>query len=361
MVRRIIILSTIFLDESGYTGQDLLNVTQPIFTLASLNLPESDCIELKNNFFNKVQAAELKYSALSRRPRQQKLILDFLKELSYEPNLVKFVIAHKQYVLVTKMVEILVEPATYEDGLDLYNRGANIALSNLIYYTFPVFGGEAFFQKLLKNFQDMIRSRTKESYKAFFEPLFTQDYPQELDELLTYLRVSHTKFGYNLLEDDSSLDIATSCTLSLMTSWQDYLNEDLTLIHDNSSAMAKDRKIWDILVNPNLPSIEVGYDRRKTQFPIRVVETHPEDSKNWAGLQLADILAGAFSKSARWLYEGQSTDDDFGKRLAEICGESFDCFPICPQKEFTPEQMGTTDNNAADPLDYIGSLLMQNL
>lgn len=31
-------LSTIFLDESGYTDQDLLNQEQPIFTLASLIL-----------------------------------------------------------------------------------------------------------------------------------------------------------------------------------------------------------------------------------------------------------------------------------------------------------------------------------
>ena len=354
-------MSTIFLDESGYTGQDLLNVTQPTFTLASLNLPEPDCIELKNKFFNKVQGAELKYSSLSRRPRQQNFIINFLKELSYKPNLVKFVIAHKQYVLVTKMVEILIEPATYEDGLNLYDKGANIALSNLIHYTFPVFGGEVFFKKLLINFQNMIRLKTKESYKAFFEPLSTQDYPQDLVELLTYLRGSHTKFGYGLLEDYSSLDIATSCTLSLMSYWQHDLSEDLILIHDNSSAMAKDRRIWDVLVDHSLHPIEVGYDRRKTQFPIRVVETHPEDSKNWAGLQLADILAGAFSRSVKWLYEGQNADDDFGRRLAEICGESFDCLPIWPQREFTPEQMGTTSQNAADPLDYVCSLLMQNL
>jgi hypothetical protein len=52
-------LSTIFVDECGYTGQNLLDAVQPIFALASLNLSELDCIDLKNNFFGRVKSVEL--------------------------------------------------------------------------------------------------------------------------------------------------------------------------------------------------------------------------------------------------------------------------------------------------------------
>lgn len=354
-------MSTIFVDESGYTGEDLLNIEQPFFTLASLNLSELDCKELKGRFFNKVQATELKYSSLSRRPRQQKLILDFLKELSFKPELVKFIYAHKQYVLVTKMVEILVEPVTHEDGLDLYDRGANIALSNLIYYTFPVLGGEVFFQKLLRNFQNMIRFRTEQSYKAFFEPLFCQEYPQELDELLVLFRESHNKFGYNLLSTLDNLDIAFSSTLSLMSHWRQDLDDDIILIHDNSSAMAKQKKIWDAIVDPNVPPIVVGYDRRQTQFPIRVVKTCSEDSKNWDGLQLVDILAGAYTRCIKWLSEGKQSDDKFGMSLAEIMSDSFYGDPIFPQFLFTPEELGIVGiNSSINSIDHISNLLIQN-
>ena len=356
-------MSTIFLDESGYTGQDLLNPEQPIFTLASLNLSESDCKELKDRFFSKVQSTELKYSSLSRKPRQQQMILDFLKELSTKPELIKVLVAHKQFVLLTKMVEMLFEPVCYEEGIDLYDRGGNLALNNLLFYTLPALGGEDFFQKLLKDFQDMIRSKMA-SYEAFFKPLLTQRYSQDIDELLDFFRVSHYRFGDELLKDEllkteAPLDITVSSILLLMNSWQKDINENIILIHDKNSAMAKAREMWDALVDPSLPSVEVGYDRRKTIFPIRVAQTYPEDSKSWAGLQLVDILAGAFTHSARWLNKDNNADDDFGESLTKIINESFSVNQIIPELKFTPEQLGTTGGNAVDPNDYVASILSQ--
>jgi len=353
-------LNTIFLDECGYTGKNLLDTEQPVFTLASLTLPESDCKELKNNFFSNVKSTELKYSSLSRRPKHKRMILEFLKELSGKPDLIKFSFADKKFVLVAKMVEMLVEPACYEDGIDLYDQGANIGLANLLFYTLPVFGGVDFFNALLKNFQEMMRLRTKESYQTFFEPILLQEYSSNLNELLNFFRGSHVKYGYELLETKDHLDIAVSLTLNLISLWQQDLNDGIVLVHDDSSAMARERKIWDAIVDPNLPSIEVGYDRRKAQFPIGVIKTCPEDSKNWAGLQLADILAGAFTRCVRWLSEGENVDDEFGRSLTEIVGEAFLCFPLAPEKKFTPDQLGTTGSNAFSPLDHLVSIFMKN-
>ena len=59
-------MQTIFLDESGYTGEHLLDTDQPIFALASHHISERSCEELKRRFFGRVQARELKYSQLRR-------------------------------------------------------------------------------------------------------------------------------------------------------------------------------------------------------------------------------------------------------------------------------------------------------
>jgi hypothetical protein len=353
-------MSTIFIDECGYTGQNLLDEVQPIFTLASLNLSELDCQDLKADFFGRVKSTELKYSALSRRPAQQEMILDFVKKLAEKPDLVKFAFAHKQFVLVTKMVEMLVEPVCHEDGMDLYDKGGNLALSNLLFYTLPVLGEENFFDNLLNTFQDMMRSRTEEAYNAFFGLIFVEKYSGTLDQLLNFFRRSHIEFGYELLKTKDHLDIAVSLTLVLMSLWRQDVDDNLILIHDRSSAMAKERKIWDAIVDPNLPPIEVGYDRRKAQLPIGVVKTCSEDSKSWAGLQLVDILAGSFTRCARWLAEGGRNEDSFGKNLTKMIGESFYCFPIFPEKKFTPEQLGATESNAVPPHDYLVHLFMQN-
>ena len=42
---------TIYLDESGYTGQDLLNSEQPIFLGASTNLPDDVAASLVRSAF----------------------------------------------------------------------------------------------------------------------------------------------------------------------------------------------------------------------------------------------------------------------------------------------------------------------
>jgi hypothetical protein len=352
-------LSTIFVDECGYTGQNLLDTVQPIFTLASLNLSESDCIDLKSEFFGRVKSVELKYSSLSKRPNQQEMIIDFIKGIAGKHEIVKFAFAHKQFVLVSKMVEMLVEPACYEDGIDLYDKGANLALVNLLFYTLPVSAGKSLFSDLLITFQDMMRTRTEASYQKFFGLVLAERDSDNLNELLNFFRISHFKFGYELLETADHLDISVSLTIALMSLWRKDVKDDLFLIHDRSSAMSKQKKIWDAIVDSQLVPVEIGYDRRKMQFPIRVVKTSSGDSKQWAGLQLVDILAGAFTTSARWLLDGRNNDDHFGRELTELM-DQFACFPIVPELKFTPEQLETTEENAVPPLDYLVNLFMQD-
>ena len=117
----------LFIDECGYTGEDLFNEDQPVFVLASFWLAEEYCVDLKHKYFSKVKAKELKHSRLSRYPAQQNMVIDFLRDIAKESDSVKFAIANKHYVLVTKIVDLLIEPMAYEDGLDFYQDGLNIA------------------------------------------------------------------------------------------------------------------------------------------------------------------------------------------------------------------------------------------
>ena len=89
---------TVFCDESGYTGSNLLNLDQPVFVLATLMAPE--CRELKDQFFRAVSADELKHSKLSGNLSQQKQILSFLGHLSANPEMVNLGVTHKRYALV---------------------------------------------------------------------------------------------------------------------------------------------------------------------------------------------------------------------------------------------------------------------
>lgn len=338
-------MPTIFLDECGYTGSNLLDLEQPIFSLASLNCPEETCKEIKQSFFSKVQAQELKYTKLSKLPSQKKMLLNFFHELGKNRELVKFFVAHKKYVLVTKMVEILLEPFAYENDIDIYDQGENIRFSNFLYYALPVIGGRDFFEDLLIRFQKMINSRTLESYDCFFELVFEKTYPDSINGLLDIFRGIDIVIGSDILDTNDNLNIPLSCTFSLMSDWRKDISGNIILIHDASSQMAKNGDIWNALVKPNRLPVEFGYDHCKFSLPIGVKETCEKNSKDWAGLQLADLLAGGVTQYVKWFSEGENPDNEFCKKLAET--QLFDCI----RQSIWPD---------ASTIDHFSQILMES-
>ena len=58
----------LFLDESGYTGPDLINRDQPFFTLASTNVGEADARSLLSSCFG-VREGEVKFANLAKSGR----------------------------------------------------------------------------------------------------------------------------------------------------------------------------------------------------------------------------------------------------------------------------------------------------
>src|SRR6266446_9402511 len=109
-------VARIYIDECGYTGDDLFNVNQPIFCLASTSLSEEKCQELKDIYFGKVKSKELKHSQLAKNKSQQIMVIDLLRDLKKISETIKFSIAHKRFALLTKIADLIVEPIFYDNG-----------------------------------------------------------------------------------------------------------------------------------------------------------------------------------------------------------------------------------------------------
>ena len=91
-----------------------------------------------------------------------------------------------------------------------------------------------------------------------------------------------------------ALDLSFSTAINLMALWREKLgDEPIDLVHDQSSNMAKQKQLWDLLVSPNTPPARVGHDSRKKRFPLGVSGTIFVDGRTNSGLQIADIIAGA--------------------------------------------------------------------
>ena len=351
-------MTKIFLDECGHTGQDLLNKAQPFFVLASLSYSEEELVELKQRFFSKVKAKSLKHASLCGRASQQQMVLQLMQEVQGNPSKHKITVVHKKYALVGKIVDLIIEPFAYENNFDIYEGGFNIATTNVFFYTIPVFGGEDFFDELLVSFQNMIRTRTKESIIRFFEFVFKEYASESLNEELEPLRSAFRYFGLNILDSLSKhpLDIAMGQAMLLVSEWKKDNNESITVIHDQSSNMARQKYIWDALVSPDIPETVLGYDRRVWHFPIGVKETLFESDETFCGLQIADVVAGGVARAAKWAYITQDPQDSYGKALFEMI-KDMRVLPLLPQLAFTSEDLGTTGEKIADPNDFMARII----
>jgi hypothetical protein len=205
----------------------------------------------------------------------------------------------------------------------------------------------------------MLRTRTESSYDEFFKPLFEKKYSKELDELLVFIKYAHIKLGYEFIKDLplNMLDVGLSYALNLMALWRTETSEDIYLIHDRSSAMSKQEAIWKALVDPGVPPMVVGYDRRKMTYPIAVHETRFENSENYAGLQLADVLAGALTYYGKWLADSKTPSDEYGVKLNKIFLDMDIDQMIWPSPNVTPADLRTTGENAEDPIAHVQEII----
>ena len=176
---------------------------------------------------------------------------------------------------------------------------------------------------------------------------------------MIFFKASHIKHGPSILDRMplNSLDIAFAETFTLVSIWSKSLKGDIVLVHDKSSPMAKNKAIWERVVSSEVPEKVVGYDRRTWHFPIRVVRTDLADSKDFAGLQIVDILAGAMTRCMKWAVDGKPAGDPYAEKLATFLPESFGAHLLWPSREFTPDELGTVGPDAEDPIKHYMELI----
>ncbi len=310
------------MDESGYTGTDLLNRSQPVLAISSHRYTEQESIRLKTEFFKRVQAPELKYSMLAKSPRHRQAILELLASLPGGRRQVKVYVFHKRFGLLTKIVDLFIIESMHYTGLDLYSLGGHIPLANLLWFTLPVFGGQGFFDQLLTDFQSMLISRTLESYERFFRPVRLIRGQQKLDELLDYLRIADRVMGYAHLRNlHGEPEVAHAGAMALVQSWRRSLpRSPFQLIHDRSSAIANNWEAWQALTSPDNPPLVIGTGDERFVLPLNVRETRLAISHEHVGLQMADVLAGAVAAAWRGrAIEGE--ESEYSNSLAAALGE----------------------------------------
>lgn len=346
----------IFGDESGWTGPDLLDAAQPVLATSTLRLQASKAAELADRFFGHIANEELKFGELTRSPEGQKAILEFLRWMFVNRRRQRSYVMHKRFVLVAKLVDTLVENATYRRGGDLYANGGHIILMNALHHAFPKFAGDLVYTDLLRRFQDLARKPTKTALDHFFA-LVTAPHEPRAEEVLAPLRfVRETVDDESLLDDlkKADLDALGTSLWSVAFAWnQAAPTETLHVVFDEQSKLKTETKAWAVLKDPTFRPPGVARLPIVDVFEFGNSVTHP-------GIQLADVLAGSLRLArAAQVLPPTPGDDRMAAFRAEVSGlvEKLEIIRIWPDAGYAPHN-GLIDYARAQDLVTATALSM---
>ena len=349
-------------DESGNTGADLLNQHQPVFALASTCL-SCEQANLILESLSTPQTREIKFSRLRRTGAGRRRIIEFLSCSSFGPANVITTLYHKKYMVVTKVVDLLVENLAYEDGIDLYRDGANIAMSNYFYFCMPKFCGEGRTTNFLRRFVEMLRFRTSRNIRRFYvaaRTMYENSTDRKFAESLAPILVSERMIDFILEHNDrNSLDPAIPAFVQHCSFWGDLFGNEYDLIHDDSKSIFQQKETLEAFMLPDEEVHVLGYDRRKFSFPLRASGIRFASSSEDPRLQVADILASASSYWASGLVAPPS-HMEFWSDLNEANLARFVRNVIWPSPDVAPKDLGTEFTGGTNPVDGVTAFMIRH-
>jgi hypothetical protein len=342
-------MKEIAFDESGNSGQNLLDPESPSFALASCSFEQDQVAEMAE-IFAQVQAPELKFSKMVGRPRNEQLVLQFLRSPHVNSQTVKVDVTNKRFMIVCKYVDLVLEPSFREGGIDIYKEGCNLATANLLHTICPTFLSEATWDDFLKNFTRLVW-KPDISHWAYFIT-HTESFLHRLEFIqrdvagffaqVLLLKGQYKHFIKTLSGDE--LDPLVPAYTKLANTWGRQLKDRFIILADESKVLAAQSPILLKLSEPDLIPFTAGYNTRTMDLPLKVDQILTVDSKTSKNVQFADLLSGAACcflrgdlHKAAGTFEQQIKKEFFEKKLI--------AHVLWPNSEIIPEDLDAKEDD----------------
>lgn len=288
---------TLYFDESGFTGYNLLDSNQPIFAIASTDLNVASSEQLLKDSFPNYRGKEFKFSQLWRTKRNRKCFPEFGRNMGAHCDRMFIWRVDKKFAVLTKLIDYLIEPMAREAGFDFYADGFGLNYTNYIYFGLTNFGSDTLYYDLLKSYQKFSRNPTQRN--LIFLETELHALAEESNEYLQVfiksmaLGARHFDRYFNIDTFHGSDELQLSSMIAIVGHWRNMYKEDFRVIHDQSSSFFRQMDHWERITNSNVPEQEhPSASGEIYQFPLRVISTESVNSENNAAIQLCDVLAG---------------------------------------------------------------------
>lgn len=354
---------TIFFDESGFTGYNLLDPDQPVFAVASVDITDARAEEILRSSFPQDRAGEFHFTRIWRSRRQREGLRAFCSHLHEVADTSFCYATNKRFAVLTKIMDFLVEPAITDAGFDFYDDGFCWRYSNYVHFGLTQFAPPELLTCLLTYYQEFSRNPTPErlSTLQFRLRMMAESSAEPIKVFLEQMAMGAELFErYTSLDDfRSSNNIQTSTMIAVIGHWRQTHPEDFAVVHDASSSFMRDRHMWEIITGADNPEVELkAGDGSFVPHPLRVVSTESRNSLDSLPIQFCDILAGLTAK-----HFNPDLNDDERAFMSELidCGLSnISSNRLVPSVEF-PVQFPPKRLDGPDVVDQMAEMLRGRL
>lgn len=344
-------MQTFRIDESGYTGFDLLNDAQRFQGASAVAIDDDSAARLIKEHFPKLQATELKYRALSRREGNHPRLLGLMKDiLSTFPSVTY--VCDKRFMLSLMFVDYAVEPFYYDmNGPDLYVDGANYSMASLLHVAGPTLIGREPFDVMMAAFQAAMKHKTPQSLSHLVAAARATNW-REIGEVLGPL----ADLGYRgcleaIATPGVSTDLAIVVLQSLISRMEVMAPVQYRVEHDQSKNLATYHELIEWFIGHDADVEFRASEIASLKFPLKLTDVVQVDSKVSPAVQLADVMIGAVIEATNTLAGQRSGGLDPDALMALYSDDQI--IHLGPSLDFQASKAFRRGNQMSAMIDYM--------
>lgn len=336
------------IDESGYTGFDLLNPNQRFQGASAISITDDEAARLINEHFPRLQASELKYRDLARRPANRERLFNLQRDVLSQYKCVSY-ICDKRFLLMLMFMDYAVEPFYYEQGLDFYEDGQNYSLASLLYHIGPTILGNVGFDAMMSAFQRAIKDKTHEAITHLVLTVRSVK-GKELPEALGPLASASPECLTAIATPGVTTDAAYIVLQSLITRMEVMAEGAYRVEHDRSKNLLNYHTILQSFITHD-HAVEFRQSKiASLKFPFKLSDVVQVDSKESPAVQIADVLIGAAVEAANSLAGLRESGTNAEKLLSFYAYDQF--IHLVPSLHFDEQKEFRRGTQAGELIDY---------
>lgn len=315
----------LYFDESGFTGNNLNDPKQRIFSYLSLNTSENYAKEIIQELKIKhnIKQNELKGSKLIRRENGKNFLIDLI--YIFKDNMIVS-ISNKKFSLSAKFFEYIFEPLISDKSSLFYDLNFHLFISNILYVHYICKDKGA--NQLLIDFQNLVRDGNG---SGFSESLKLQSVSAPIiQDLIDFCVFNETNIKERLKDEFSdvwTLDLTRSALFSLLSKWGEK-KIPLRAFCDESKPLLANQDIFDIMLNRE---DIFYYTMGDKNFPLTFNLKEPLillNSEQSSAIQVADNICSAVC----YAFDSSKDDEVFKNKVKSLINES-NCY-ACIQLDY---------------------------